>query len=94
MKKKEKLKTANPTAHKKLQIEIAEAENVEKLKRETLDAISKSVRSEIERFEIGKASSLKEAVTNLVTVNMNFELRVNDLWKNFLALLQNQKENN
>jgi len=56
-----------------------------------LDVISKSVRSEIERFEVGKAVSLKDAVTTLVRINMNFELRINDLWKNFLGMLQGQK---
>jgi len=76
---------------KKLQIEIPEAESTEKQRKETLEVISKSVRAEIERFDVGKAASLKDAVTTLVRINMNFELRVNDLWKNFLGMLQNQK---
>jgi len=89
--KKERLKLATGTAIKKLQTEVPEAENIEKQRKEALDVISKSVRSEIERFEVGKAVSLKDAVTTLVRININFELRVNDLWKNFLGMLQNQK---
>jgi hypothetical protein len=70
-----------PTA---LENEMQRIEKQMETERDIFDAISKTCRSELEKFEESKNREIKEAVSQLIQVNIHYQLRVTDLWKTFL----------
>jgi len=53
--------------------------------KESFEAISKNCRAELERLEVAKTKEFQDAVMLLVQTNINYELRVANLWKSYLA---------
>jgi len=52
--------------------------------RESYESVSNTSRSELDNFEKTKSAEIQEAICNLIQANINYELRVTDLWKSFL----------
>jgi len=56
------------------------------------DTMTQNCKSELERFQQSKLSDFQEMITGLVQMNMNHEVRVLSLWKNFLLQVQDSKQ--
>jgi len=74
----------NPNQLASLEAELARFEKSMHDEKEAFESISRSCRSEIERFEKLKANELQLSVVYLVTSNINNELRTIDVWKQFM----------
>jgi len=80
--KAESLKATNTAAAAAAEAEAAKKKE-EELKKE-FKRISKKVKRELEEFRVQKGVELREAIRNLVKANMDYELRMADLWKELL----------
>eukprot|EP01104_Vermistella_antarctica_P014363 TRINITY_DN44_c0_g1_i1.p1 TRINITY_DN44_c0_g1~~TRINITY_DN44_c0_g1_i1.p1 ORF type:complete len:493 (+),score=198.67 TRINITY_DN44_c0_g1_i1:26-1480(+) len=68
--------------------ELRAAERTMDDSKKKFDETSSIVRSELELFETMKAADIQATLTLLCQMNMNHELRILDLWKNYLSFLK------
>jgi len=81
----EKLKEAGAPVPPALLAEIQKAEKLAQTDKDTYEAISNTCRLELERFEREKSKELRAALSQLIQANINYEVRVVNLWKTYLA---------
>jgi len=53
--------------------------------KESFEKFSNNCKSDLERFELAKTSELYDSLSMLVQVNVNYEVRVANLWKTFFS---------
>jgi len=83
--KLDKLKETNAPLPPNAEIEVQKLENDAQKKKDLFDSVSKTARSELERFESQKSKEFVEAISSLVQANMNFQVRAVGLWKGLLS---------
>jgi len=71
-----------------IQAEVSEAERQRDNLRAQFDQVTKECKEEIDQFLKTKNKEITTALRNLVQTNMNHELRVLDLWKELLQLIE------
>jgi len=65
-------------------VEVDMAKKVEEELKKEFKRVSKKVKRELEEFRVQKGAELRAAIRNLVKANMDYELRMADLWKELL----------
>jgi len=81
----DKLKETGGIIPPNFDIEVQKMESDAQKKKDTFEAVSKTCRSELERFELSKTKEFSQSITALVQANMNFQVRAVGLWKNLLS---------
>jgi len=80
----EKIKREGGQVPVALNHEIERIETTMERERETFESVSKSCRTELERFEKTKSREIHQAIFSFVQASLNCQLRATDLWKSFL----------
>jgi len=83
----EKLKETSANPPPTLESEIQRCERQSQAEKELFEATSKNCKSELEKFELSKTKELFQALSCLVQANINYEVRVANLWKSYLSKL-------
>ena len=71
--------------------EVDEAQLKETESKAQFEKISESCKSELDGFMKAKTDEVGSALRRLVQTNMNFHLRVVDLWKEYLSLIEDRE---
>lgn len=72
--------------------ELRDSETKEKEARDSFDAISASTTAQLKIFSQGKNQELGQSVRRFVQANMNHHLRVVDLWKELLTVIEDNED--
>lgn len=72
--------------------ELRDAETKEKEARDAFDSISASTTAQLKTFSQGKNQELGQSVRRFVQANMNHHLRVVDLWKELLTVIEDNED--
>jgi len=71
--------------------ETQQAQAAEADQKVVFEKLSKDVREELEKFNAKKGREMKKALSDIITKNMNAQLRIVGLWKEALADLEEKK---
>eukprot|EP01121_Diplochlamys_sp_Union-15-3_P014892 TRINITY_DN4814_c0_g1_i19.p1 TRINITY_DN4814_c0_g1~~TRINITY_DN4814_c0_g1_i19.p1 ORF type:complete len:470 (+),score=97.46 TRINITY_DN4814_c0_g1_i19:37-1446(+) len=87
-KKQKSDKNTSTSKANAFQTEVTEAEKQRDTAKQSLEDASKECKEEIETFMKTKNKDITNALRELVQTNMNHELRVLDLWKELLRMIE------
>eukprot|EP01120_Amphizonella_sp_Union-15-10_P015753 TRINITY_DN8158_c0_g1_i1.p1 TRINITY_DN8158_c0_g1~~TRINITY_DN8158_c0_g1_i1.p1 ORF type:complete len:449 (+),score=116.58 TRINITY_DN8158_c0_g1_i1:110-1348(+) len=87
-KKQKSEKNASASKASAIQTEVNEAEKQKDTAKAQFEEITRECKEEIDKFLKTKNKEITDALRDLVQTNMNHELRVLDLWKELLQLIE------